>query len=104
MHRPFIIIALVNLLCVAALGIALSLLPHVDPQPVSEIRSRLQSAPTFEELQRRASAAGSAIEAADHAMVHLHQVAVHSEIFGIALAVLNTALVWLLFRQPTLKV
>ena len=104
MRRPFIIIVVVNLLYVILLAIVFSLLPRVHPQPVSEIRSRLQSAPTLEELQRRASAAGATIEAADSAIVNLSQVANRLMSLGITWAVLNTALVWLLFRQPTLKV
>jgi hypothetical protein len=104
MRRPFIIIAVVNLLYVTLFAIVFSLLPRVHPQPVSEIRSRLQSAPTFEELQRRASAAGATIEAADRTIIDLNQVATHSVILGITCAVLNTALVWLLFRWSTLKV
>ncbi len=99
MRRAFIIIGIVNTLQVVLFAVTLSFLPHVQPQPVSEIRSRLQSAPTYEELQRRASAAGAIIEAADRTIINLNKVATNSVILGITYAVLNTALVWLLFRQ-----
>src|SRR3954447_12085191 len=104
MRRSFLIIATVNTLYVVLLVVVFWVLPRVHPQPVSEIRSRLQSAPTFEELQRRAVAAGAAIEASDKVIVYLYQALTNSLILGIAWAVLNTVLVWLLFRHPTLKV
>jgi|GEM_PF-4425082 len=103
MRRAFIIIGVVNLLHVVLFAVVLSFLPRVYPQPVSEIRSRLQSAPTYEELQRRASAAGAVIETADRVILNLNQVATRSVILGITCAVLNIALVWLFFTQHMAK-
>jgi hypothetical protein len=102
--RPRIIIALVNLLYAVLLVIVFALLPRVHPQPIQEIRSRLESASTLEELQRRSSAAGSALEAADKSIVNLYEVITYAVILGVTWAALNTALTWLLFRQTSPKV
>jgi hypothetical protein len=98
----YVVVAL-DVLYIAALAVCAFLIGHLHPPDFPAMRSKIEASSSLEDLRPRALHAISAIESADTAIGHLHQVATRLIAFGITLAVVNL-LVFCFVVPRTLRV
>jgi hypothetical protein len=84
----YVVIAL-NVLYAAALAVCAVLIGSLHPPDFAAMRSKVEASSSLDDLRPRALQAVSAVESADTAIGHLHQVATRLITLGITLAVVN---------------
>jgi hypothetical protein len=98
----YVVVAL-NILYIAALGVCAFLISGLHPPDFVAMRNKIEASSSLEDLRPRALHTISAIESADRAIGHLHDVATRLIAFGITLAVVNLAVLCFLVPR-TLRV
>ena len=98
----YIVIAL-NVLYIAVLAVCAFLIGHLHPPDFPAMRSKIEASSSLEDLRPRALHAISAIESADRAIGHLHEVSTRLIAIGITLAILNLLVLYFIVPR-TLRV
>jgi hypothetical protein len=85
----------INLLYVALLLFCVVRVWVIRPQPMAQIRAKLESSTTFDDLKRHAQYAMSALEAGDRVVANLREMIMELCGAGIGVVILNGALIFL---------
>src|SRR5712691_5942257 len=97
--RVYVLVA-VNVLYIILLAFCAYRIRAVHPQDFTAMRSKIEAAPSLEDLRRRALLAISALESSDRAIISFHELAIRMVSLGITWGVMNSLLLCVLMRHP----